>query len=109
MVPIRTIHDLFEHVMINQSVAVIGDGIRDNILEGHLWLTMLPEQAVPLATDVHRTRIAYLVCGIASFVFLPSHVNDQACILISSQLIVDRVRATLRSVGAWPSDWLTYP
>ena len=86
--------------MINLSLAVIRDGIRDNILEGHRWLTMLPEQVVPLATDVHRTRIAYLVCGIASFLFLSSHVNDQACIIISSQSIVDQVRATLGSVGA---------
>ena len=76
MVPIRTIHDLFEHVTINLSLAVIEDGIRDNILEGHRWLTMLRKQAVSLATDVHRTRIPNLVCGIVSFMFLSSHVND---------------------------------
>ena len=76
MVLTWTIHDPLEHVMIDQPLVVIGDGIWGNMLASRWWLSMLPEHAVLPATNVDRTGIAHLVCGIASFTILSSRVDN---------------------------------
>ena len=105
MVLTWTIHDLLKHLMIDLPLIVISDGIRGNMLASQWWLSMLPERAVSPATNIDRTGIAHLVCGIASFTFLLSCIDNQASIPITSKPIIDRVGAMLGSVDARASHW----